>query len=131
MANGRLFCYNKEEMKTYTAISTKLDFFGRVIRASYLELFLFWILMNVMFAAFYFLLSITHPLHGPNFPMSMGLMERLYDSFYFSVATTTTLGYGDIIPLGASKMLAVLQASVGLMVFTVFVGKLVSEGQKK
>lgn len=61
----------------------------------------------------------------------MSLYERLYDCFYFSVATTTTLGYGDIIPLGASKMLAVLQASLGLMIFTVFVGKLVSEGDKK
>jgi potassium channel LctB len=114
---------------TYTKISTKLDFFGRVIRATYLELFLFWILLNISFTALYFLLTMLHPAHGLNLPVSIDVGQRLYDSFYFSVATATTLGYGDILPLGASKMLAVLQASVGVMVFTVFVGKMVSEGQ--
>jgi potassium channel LctB len=114
---------------TYTKIGTKLDFFGRVIRASYLELFLFWILLNISFTALYFLLTTLHPAHGLNLPVSIDVGQRLYDSFYFSIATATTLGYGDILPLGASKMLAVLQASVGVMVFTVFVGKMVSEGQ--
>lgn len=108
----------------------RLNFFQTIIRATYLEMFLFWILLNIVFMASYFLLSLYHPEHGLNLPFTLNLYERLYDCFYFSVATTTTLGYGDIIPLGASKMLAVLQASLGLMIFTVFVGKLVSEGYK-
>jgi potassium channel LctB len=116
---------------TYTKISTKLDFFGRVIRATYLELFLFWILLNIAFAAGYFLLNTYRPAHGINLPASLPMWERIYDRLYFSIATATTVGYGDILPLGASKMLAVLQASVGVMVFTVFVGKLLSEGGKK
>jgi hypothetical protein len=118
-------------MNTYSRISTKLDLFGRVIRSTYLELFLFWILLNVIFMASYFLLTTNHPAHGLSLPASFTFYERMYDSLYFSVATTTTLGYGDILPLGFSKMLAILQASLGLMIFTVFVGKLVSEGDKK
>ncbi len=112
-------------------LKQRLDFFQTIIRATYLEMLLFWILLNVLFMASYFLLTLYHPAHGLNLPASYSLYERLYDSLYFSIATTTTLGYGDIIPLGGSKMLAVLQASLGLMVFTVFVGKLVSEGDKK
>lgn len=87
--------------------------------------------MNVVFASCYFLLSIYHPQHGISLPTEITTGERLYDTIYFSITTATTLGYGDIVPLGASKMLAVLQASLGLMTFTVFVGKLVSEGDKK
>jgi potassium channel LctB len=116
---------------TYARLRTKLDFFGRMIRATYLELFLVWILLNATFTASYFLLSIYHPAHGVSLPVKHTLIERLYDCLYFSIATATTLGYGDIIPLGASKMLAVLQATIGVMVFTVFVGKMVSEGQVK
>lgn len=118
-------------MSRYSHIKTKLDFFGRIIRATYLELFLFWILLNIAFAAAYFLLSIYHPAHGITLAAAHTMTERLYDSVYFSIATVTTLGYGDILPLGASKMLAALQASIGVMVFTVFVGKMVSEGQKQ
>ncbi len=107
----------------------KLDFFGRMIRSTYLELFLFWILLNISFTALYFLLTTLHPAHGLNLPASIDAGQRLYDSFYFSVATATTLGYGDIIPLGASKMLAILESSIGVMVFTLFVAKMASEGQ--
>lgn len=109
----------------------RVDFFGRIIRATYLELFLFWILLNVAFASAYFLLSIYHPAHGITLPATHTLTEDLYDSVYFSVTTVTTLGYGDILPLGLSKSLAMIQASVGVMIFTVFVGKMVSEGQKQ
>jgi potassium channel LctB len=109
----------------------RLDFFQTIIRATYLEMLLFWLLLNVVFMSAYFLLTLYHPAHGLNLPTDFSLLEHIYDCFYFSVATTTTLGYGDILPLGASKMLAILQASLGLMIFTVFVGKLVSEGDKK
>lgn len=112
-------------------LNQRLNFFQTIIRATYLEMLLFWILLNVIFMASYFLLTMYHPGHGLNLPSDHTLAENLYDTLYFSVATTTTLGYGDVLPLGASKMLAILQASLGLMVFTVFVGKLVSEGDKK
>ena len=109
----------------------RLDVFGRMIRSTYLELFLFWILLNVSFTAIYFLMTTLHPGHGLNLPISMGMWERLYDSFYFSVATATTLGYGDIVPLGLSKLFSVLESSIGVMVFTLLVAKMASEGQKQ
>lgn len=115
-------------MQTDHHFRERLDIFQKIIRSTYLELFLFWILLNIAFMAAYVLLTTYHPAHGLNLPAGLSLVARLYDSFYFSIATATTLGYGDIIPLGASKALAVLQASSGLMVFTVFVGKLVSQG---
>lgn len=109
----------------------RLEPFQRMIRSTYMELFLFWILVNIAFTAFYFVLSLTHPEHGPNLPGGISMWERLFDSLYFSVMTATTTGYGDIVPLGFSKFLAMIECTVGVMIFTVFVGKLVAEGKRK
>jgi hypothetical protein len=45
---------------------------------------------------------------------------------YFSLATLTTLGYGDIVPTSAvSRMLASVEAVVGQLYLTVLVARLV------
>ena len=50
----------------------------------------------------------------------MGTLEgnfngSVYDCFYFSIATYTTAGYGDIAPLGDVRILAGLEALTGLV----------------
>ena len=42
----------------------------------------------------------------------------LLDSFYFSISTYTTVGYGDIEPLGDVRYLAGLEALTGLVLIT-------------
>ena len=37
------------------------------------------------------------------------------DILYFSLTTYTSLGYGDIVPLGPSRLLAGVEALVGLV----------------
>ena len=37
------------------------------------------------------------------------------DALYFSFATYTSLGYGDIVPLGQSRLLAGVESLVGLV----------------
>lgn len=115
-------------MHTKPSLRQRLDVFQAIIRSTYLELFLFWILVNVAFAALYFIIGVTHPAHGPNLPPGISMGERIFDSFYFSVMTATSTGYGDIVPLGFSKMLAMVECTTALLIFAVFVGKLVSEG---
>ncbi len=55
---------------------------------------------------------------------TLSALERfnvLLDALYFSVVTFTTLGYGDITPLGAAKTLAVMEAFVGNFALALFV----------
>jgi len=43
------------------------------------------------------------------------------NSLYFSVVTFTTLGYGDILPLGFSRLFAALEALIGGFILAIFV----------
>lgn len=51
--------------------------------------------------------------------------EALIRSFYFSGVTMLTIGYGDIIPVGPGRVLAIIQALIGYVLPTCFVLKLV------
>jgi len=44
-----------------------------------------------------------------------------FEAFYFSVVTFTTVGYGDITPLGFSKLIASIEAFSGLFIMPLFV----------
>ena len=44
-----------------------------------------------------------------------------FEAFYFSVVTFTTVGYGDITPLGFSKLVAAIEAFTGLFIMSLFV----------
>lgn len=43
------------------------------------------------------------------------------NSLYFSVVTFTTLGYGDILPIGISKLFAAIEALLGGFILALFV----------
>ena len=50
-----------------------------------------------------------------------------FNSLYFSFTTLSTIGFGDIVPVsGASRMLAILEAIVGMFYVTMLVARLVS-----
>lgn len=42
-------------------------------------------------------------------------------AFYFSVVTFTTVGYGDFIPLGINKIIAMIEAFSGIFIMPLFV----------
>ena len=42
-------------------------------------------------------------------------------SLYFSVVTFTTLGYGDLVPLGVSRLVAAIEAFAGSFTLALFV----------
>ncbi|MFH1360235.1 MAG: ion channel [Candidatus Omnitrophota bacterium] len=45
----------------------------------------------------------------------------LFEAFYFSTVTFTTVGYGDITPIGINKIVAMLEAFSGIFVMPLFV----------
>lgn len=116
-------------MNPYRLVTKRLNFFERLIQSSYSQLFILWIVVNTLFAALYFVLLTYQPTHAPTISRDLPLWAQALDSVYFSIVTATTIGYGDIIPLGFSKLFAMIQSTSALLIFTVLVGKLVSQRQ--
>lgn len=56
--------------------------------------------------------------------------DGLIGAFYFSAVTATSVGYGDIIPTGFSRLLANLEAVSALLIFGGLVSKFVSRRQE-
>lgn len=50
---------------------------------------------------------------------------------YFSFVTALSIGYGDVVPLGALRMLAVVEGVAGLLIFGCVISKLVSRRQEE
>ncbi|HWS78834.1 MAG TPA: potassium channel family protein [Thermomonas sp.] len=51
----------------------------------------------------------VHGVHG---------MDRLFDAVYLSATTYSTLGFGDLAPVGAIRLIAGLEAVTGLLLIT-------------
>lgn len=59
------------------------------------------------------LMDVSGPVHRPT--------NDLGDALYFSIVTSTTLGYGDFIPLGPGRPLAAIQALTGYTILGIIV----------
>ncbi|HET8550534.1 MAG TPA: ion channel [Bryobacteraceae bacterium] len=74
---------------------------------------------NLLFASAYYLLGPGH-LTGAEGP---GELDRFLTAFYFSAHTLTTVGYGNVSPVGhAANLLSIVEALVGLLAFAVGTG---------
>src|SRR5699024_8830331 len=83
------------------------------------------------FGLIYFVLSMNHVLlveHGVLREVSV--IGSLIHSFYFSGVTLLTIGYGDIIPVGIGRLIALVQALIGYVLPTAFVLRLVQSNQQ-
>ncbi len=49
------------------------------------------------------------------------IKPHFLEAFYFSVITFTTVGYGDFVPIGLSKLVVIIEALCGLFVMPLFV----------
>lgn len=60
---------------------------------------------------------------------SKGEIISFGDSLYFSIISFTSLGYGDIVPVGFGKVICSLEVLLGLALVALLVGKIASERQ--
>ncbi len=104
------------------------DFFAQIGNLSYSTIFSLWIATVALFAWIYFGLSFM-PGEGPTFT-SVGLVPRFLETLYFSVMTATTTGYGDVVPLGYSRVFASIEAINGFFLFAAFVSRALSYRQE-
>ena len=51
---------------------------------------------------------------------SVAFRPSYFEAFYFSIVTFTTLGYGDIAPIGAARSLAAAEAFSGIFIMPLF-----------
>ena len=89
-----------------------------------LRVIVFSIMIIVIFATLYFFAGLSFSGDSLAFDMSSGLWENTkiyFSALYFSVVTFTTLGYGDLAPIGFARALAALEAFVGSFTLALFV----------
>lgn len=88
--------------------------------AAYLMLGLLWAL------AYMLTWSVNPQSFAFNVPMEHAGLDG-FNAFYFSFVTLSTVGYGDITPISkVARMLATLEAMVGLLYVAVLIARLVS-----
>lgn len=95
-------------------------------------LFTLWLEIVVGCGAAYWLMALTWPQSAltTNGSAIAGGVRGLVSSLYFSAVTATSIGYGDIVPTGAARVLAVGEGIAGLILFGCVVSKFVSRRQE-
>ncbi len=107
--------FNLANQKRFTTWLDKTNFF---------HIFFIWALIIVIFGICYFILRTDNTLLY--YISEKENVTRLTDAIYFSFVTATSTGFGDIIPLGFFKLMAVLEVIFGLMLLAFVTSKLVS-----
>jgi hypothetical protein len=94
-------------------------------------LFRLWIVIVIGFAVAYWALASASPgfaLLSNGAPIASDV-RGLLPALYFSAVTATSIGYGDIVPAGGARVLAVGEGIAGLILFGCVVSKFVSRRQ--
>lgn len=107
-----------------------LSLIERLTLMSYGSLFLLWITTVISFAIIYYTLSFLPGQHSLYGLADLEPIYRFLDALYFSVITSTTVGYGDLTPYGISKLFAACQSVTGFFIAALFVAKLVAYRQE-
>jgi len=99
-------------------------------RMSTLQLFLLWIGTVLLCGLGYWIAALfgEHGLREAGSPIGTDL-AGLGNALYFSVVTATSVGYGDIVPVGFARAIAVTEAVTELLIFGAVVAKFVSHRQ--
>jgi potassium channel LctB len=96
------------------------------------QLIYFWLALIVCFGLLYWSAGI-----GMGWALQAGSAEVKPDingfgtAIYFSFVTALSIGYGDVIPVGPLRILAVTEGIAGLLIFGCVISKLVSRRQEE
>jgi potassium channel LctB len=94
------------------------------------RLFMVWIGLALIFGLAYWAAGLVHHsgLYEEGKRLDGGL-HGLLSALYFSFVTVTSVGYGDVLPRGIARVMAILEAVSGLLIFGAVVAKFVSRRQ--
>lgn len=109
--------------KTNISFFERLNFFHSLVTMKWSHFFgivaLTYLLVNTFFATIYSLIGIEHltGIHG------LTPFEQFMEAFFFSAQTITTLGYGQVAPLGLlANIVAATESLLGLLFFALATG---------
>ncbi len=93
-------------------------------RVKFWHILSMWVAMVVLFGFMFYFFSGTsaHLTYTLNQKPVLGL----WDNIYFSFVTATTTGFGDVVPVGFFKVLAVLEVMFCLLLLSLVTSKLIS-----
>ncbi len=95
---------------------------GAVKRARHV--LLAWILFNALCGSVYYIITVNSPQNGL-IGFNEASITTIFDGVYYSFITAASVGLGDIIPLGASKMITIVQSLIGLLVLTLLISEII------
>lgn len=109
--------------KTNIPFLERLNFFHSLVTMKWSHFFgivaLTYFLVNTLFASIYSLIGIENltGIHG------LSPFEQFMEAFFFSAQTITTLGYGQVAPLGLlANIVAAIESLLGLLFFALATG---------
>jgi hypothetical protein len=83
--------------------------------------------LATFYSALFSLLEVLHPGSFAEGGLPLSTETHRHGLLYFSMATLTTLGYGDVVPVyPPARMIAVLEAATGVLYIAITVARLVS-----
>ena len=93
-------------------------------KLTFFRIFFIWALIIVLFGiAYYFFASSNSYLL---YSRQNYTVNKVIDSIYFSFITATSTGYGDILPAGFFKIIAIFEVTFGLLLLAFVTSKLIS-----
>ncbi len=94
------------------------------------QIFIVWLGVVLSCGVIYWLAGFAgHPALVDGGRPVAGSLRGLLSAIYFSFVTTTSVGYGDVLPLGPARVLSIFEAVTGLLIFGALVAKFVSRRQ--
>jgi hypothetical protein len=105
---------------------------GLIDRLSTLQLFLVWIGTVLLCGFGYWVGALLgeHGLIDGNQALGTGI-HGLASALYFSFVTATSVGYGDVLPVGFARLIAIVEAVTTLLIFGAVIAKFVSHRQDR
>ncbi len=120
-----------EDIKKKRVRKPSYGLFRLIDRTSFSQVFTLWIVIIIIFSLIYFFLA---SLPGNSLNVGGEIVqyntEGFINSLYFSFITATSLGYGDVIPMGISKFLSGFEVILGLIIYGVLISKIVGVKQE-
>ena len=98
--------------------------FTWIDKLNFLHILVIWILIIIIFGIFYYLFNnngsyLSYTQNGNS-------VNSIINSIYFSFIAAMTTGFGDILPVGYFKILAIFEVIFGLLLLALVTSKLVS-----